>query len=83
MNICICIIDSLCYTAETYSIVNQLYSNKTFQKRKKENSMMIKEYSRESETYLYRNQKIMYGINIKHFFSSLSLPEATLYFWST
>ena len=83
MNICICIINSLCCTAETYSIVNQLYSNKTFQKRKKENSMMIKGYSRESETYLYRNQKIMYGINIKHFSSPLSLPEATPYVWST
>ena len=45
--------------------------------------MMIKGYSRESETYLYRNQKIMYGINIKHFSSPLSLPEATPYVWST
>ena len=82
MNICVCVIDSLCHRAETYSIVNQLYTNKPFQKRKtKKNSMMIKEYSRKSETYLYRNQKVIYGINIKYFSSSLSLPEATLYVW--
>ena len=43
--------------------------------------MMIKEYSRKSETYLYRNQKVIYGINIKYFSSSPSLPEATLYVW--
>lgn len=43
--------------------------------------MMIKEYSRKSETYLYRNQKVIYGINIKYFSGSLSLPEATLYVW--
>ena len=28
MNICICIIESLCCTPETNNIVNQLYSNK-------------------------------------------------------
>ena len=34
-DICICITDSLCYKAETNTIVKQLYSNKDFKKKKK------------------------------------------------
>ena len=32
-NICICITDSLCYKAETNTIVKQLYSNKDVRKK--------------------------------------------------
>ena len=34
-DICICIADSLCYKAETNTIVEQLYSNKDVKKKKK------------------------------------------------
>ena len=34
-DICICIADSLCYTAETNTIVKQLYSNKDVKKIKR------------------------------------------------
>ena len=37
-NICICITDSLCYKAETNTIVKQLYSNKGVKKKKERNA---------------------------------------------
>ena len=36
-DICICITDSLCYTAETNTVVKQLYSNKNVIKKKTKN----------------------------------------------
>ena len=37
-DVCICIADSLCYKAETNTIVKQLYSNKDVKKKKKESA---------------------------------------------
>ena len=40
-NIRICIADSLCYKAETNTIVKQLYSNKDVKKKKKRNALQF------------------------------------------